>query len=95
MCALHRRFLEWLFQIAVELPGGQAMTSEAHQRWLDCTCGTCIALAEVAYNRTEWLALFEHTKQCCPNWSQPANEPTCTQPGADGCGQLPLEGVEP
>lgn len=71
------------------------MTSEAHQRWLDCTCGTCIALAEVAYDRAEWLALFEHTKQRCPNWSQPANEPNCPQPGDDGCGQLTLKTVEP
>lgn len=54
-------------------PGGEVMTSDAYQRWLECTCKTCLALAAVAYNKLEWDALFEQTKQSCAAWSQPVD----------------------
>jgi len=47
------------------------MTSDAHQRWLECNCETCLALAAVAHNKIEWEALFERTKHCCAAWPQP------------------------
>lgn len=51
------------------------MTPETYQRWLECTCGTCRALADVAHDRVEWDALFERTKQFCATASQHAEEP--------------------
>lgn len=70
------------------------MTLEAHQRWLDCTCGTCLALAYVAHDKAAWDTLFEQTKQCCPTWSQPVDEAMGSHPVEDDPrGQLTLNGV--